>query len=85
MRYIVAMAVSLLLIVGMFVYAHWMIGCERLWADQHTTLSDIEVTGVNLAYFITNFWYTIIPFLVAIPLAIAALWPRKRRREEESL
>ena len=80
MRYVVAMAVSAILIVCMFVYANWMMNCARQWQAQNAILPDILVTAVNLAYFISSFWYMIVPFLLAIPLAIAAVWPRTKRR-----
>jgi hypothetical protein len=81
MRYIVAISISAVMIVGMFAYSHWMRGCVKQWCDEQVTLPNITVVGINTAYFIANFWHVIIPFLVGIPLGVAALWPRKKPHE----
>jgi hypothetical protein len=79
MRYIVAMIFSAVLVAAMFAYTHWMMLCVAKWRDTNATLPEITCIGIKLAYAIANFWYIIVPFLFAIPLIIAALWPRKKR------
>jgi hypothetical protein len=85
MRYVIAVTVSVCLIVGMFAYANWIESWEKQWQNYDAKLPTIAMLGVDLAYFIRAFWYAIIPFLLAIPLAIAALWTRKKRLRHEDV
>jgi preprotein translocase subunit SecG len=84
MRYVVAIAVSVVLTVLMFVFEHWMMGCVKVWEAQRAELLAITQTAVRAAYFIQVFWYLPVALFFAIPLAIAAIWPRKGRRDQSS-
>ncbi|MFZ1936404.1 MAG: hypothetical protein WCB27_15675 [Thermoguttaceae bacterium] len=77
MRYVIAIAVSVFLIVSMFVFMHWMLGCAKEWQAQNAELPDITETAVNAAFFIRSYWPLPVALFVAVPIAIAALWPRR--------
>jgi hypothetical protein len=80
MRWFVAIAVSIVLTILMFAYIRWMSGCIREWDDQKIALTDITKMAISATYFLGNFWYTVVPFIFAVPLTIAAIWPRKDRQ-----
>jgi hypothetical protein len=80
MRWFVAIAVSVALTVLMFVYISWMRACAGEWGDNQIALTDATRMAVSAAYFLDNFWYMVVPFIFAVPLAIAAIWPRKDRQ-----
>ncbi len=77
MRFFVAIAVSVVLIALMFGFMQWMLTCVKGWEAQNAELPDITVTAVNAAFFIKTYWYLPAALFVAVPLAVAALWPRK--------
>jgi hypothetical protein len=76
MRYWIALAISLVLIVGMFAYSHWMMGYVKQRSDQNMTLPRITTIGIQVGYTIANYWHLFVPLLVAIPLAVAKWWPK---------
>jgi hypothetical protein len=76
MRYFVAIMVSLVLIVLTFVFAQWMITCADRWALEHAVLPAITQTAVNAGFFIRAYWYLPVALYVAVPLVVAALWPK---------
>jgi hypothetical protein len=84
MRYVVAVAVSVVLTVLMFVFEHWMMECVKVWEAQRAELLAITQTAVSVAYFIQVYWYLPVALFFAIPLATAAIWPRKERRDQPS-
>jgi type II secretory pathway component PulF len=77
MRYLIAIAVSVVLTVFMFVFMHWMLACAREWQAQNAELPAITEMAVNAAFFIRNYWPLPVALFVAVPLVIAALWPRR--------
>ena len=78
MRYFVAIMVSVVLTVLTFVFAQWMLTCADEWQAQRAVLPTITQTAVNAAFFVRMYWYLPVALFLAVPLAVAALWPRSK-------
>jgi hypothetical protein len=85
MRYVIAISVAACLIFCMFVYAHWMIGCELQWREENAELSTISMLGIHLAHFFRMYWYSVVPLLVIIPLGVAMVLARMETARLEEL
>jgi hypothetical protein len=83
MRWFVAIAVSVFLTILMFAYIGWMSGCAGEWGDNQIVLTDAARMAVSAAYFLDNFWYMVVPLIFAVPLAIAAIGPRKKQQDRQ--
>jgi hypothetical protein len=74
MRYGIAIAVSLLLILGMFGYVKYMDVQEQQWKAAGVTLPATAIIAMSIARLIHNYWYIFLTFFVAIPMAIASFF-----------
>jgi hypothetical protein len=77
MRYFVGIGVSTVLIAFMFGFMQWMLICVKEWQAQQVVLPALAQTAVKAAFFIQAYWYLPVALFVLIPLAVAAVWPRK--------
>jgi hypothetical protein len=75
MRYLIALVISVLFIVGMFVFRNIMTTQEKQWLNQGVNLPPFQILLVTFEHLIWKYWY--IPALM-IPIfcfAMAALFP----------
>lgn len=79
MRYVVAVTISVILTAVTLMFVGYVSAWEKQWADYGVKLPNAAITAINLAYFIRCFWYVPTALFFGIPLAIAALWPKREK------
>lgn len=77
-RYVIALAASVLVIAGMFVFSFTMQARMKEAAEMGRDLTRIEMVSFNIALLWARFWGTISLFIFALAALIAALIPAKR-------
>jgi hypothetical protein len=73
MRYIVAFVTSLLLIVGMFVFAEIMSRWEQSFVGKGVMLPDYLIFLISLQHLIWKFWFVLATIIVAFCFFLAYL------------
>jgi hypothetical protein len=79
-RYGIAIAISITLILAMFGFAAFMNMKEHQWKAANETLSAIPLCACLLAHSIYSYWYIFLSFLVAIPMSIVAITPERKEK-----
>jgi hypothetical protein len=79
MRYGIALAISLLLILGTIGYVAFidleLQKFQNIGKDFQVGLPASCLLAISIANFFRHFWYIFLFLFFAIPMAIAAIWP----------
>jgi hypothetical protein len=73
MRYGIAIAISIILILSMFGYVKFFDMKQQKWKDVDVALPATTLVAMSIARLIHNYWHIFSFLFVVIPLAVAAL------------
>jgi hypothetical protein len=78
MRYAVAAAISLILIVVSVVFVRYVITYMLIAKDFGTAMPSWMVAMISIAGLMRRCWYVFLILFLAVPLAIAAMFPTQK-------
>ena len=81
MRWIVASAVAVLLVIGLMAFSRFMAGKAAEWERRDQALPVVLVVLVNAALLVRVYWLIILPAVVALCLGAAALVGQRETEE----
>jgi hypothetical protein len=77
MHYGVAIAISIVLILGSFGYVELINSKVQQWKDSEVALPAIIFIAVTVARFMDHWWYVILALSIAFPLTVASISPKR--------
>jgi hypothetical protein len=89
MRYGIALAISMLLIfgaIGFVMFVDFKLQqFQNMAQDFQVALPASFLAAISVARFFKCFWYIFLFLFIAIPMAVAAIWPRGNKEEESQI
>ena len=83
MRYVIALAMSVVLIVGLIVVSLWVQANVEAWEAEGPLLAG-QAFAKTLASFVHGYWFVLFPAVILIFLGAAASAPKAKKPEPQS-